>query len=372
MALLLAALALAAAPPPRPPGAPDELLRYRGRAYAAAELPSELAESTRLTASTWIPWAAEHGYRLELTDDQRVLLVLRANQKQCSEELALVAKVAALVDRIAPLPTPDEPAAEAAGEARSAPDPAPDSVPAVLLKLRNADDAASAVDLLAARNDYLASWAPAAKRAPGFVLEQPLAGAWLEQGDGLEEWSPEAELVHRCAQLLLLRRFGQQPYWLTLGLAWHAEMEIRGGVWCFPYRDEFVFATEHTDWDKALAQVFGKRDAPELTMARVASLRRGGFDREAALIAWGAARWLAEHGPAERGNGALPKLLTELRAYRDEHGREWVDDRTWVLRPGYEVPVEAQAELLARAAGADALAEIGRFFAKPRGYKRGS
>ena len=67
----------------------------------------------------------------------------------------------------------------------------------------------------------------------------------MENPAGMEEWDIENELVHRLAHLLLLRRFGQQPFWLTMGFSWYVEKEMRGAIYCYPYRSGFVWASEH-------------------------------------------------------------------------------------------------------------------------------
>ena len=57
---------------------------------------------------------------------------------------------------------------------------------------------------------------------------------------GMEEWSPDHEIVNRVAQLLFLRRFSQQSFWLQQGIAWCAEWGYDSSLYCFPYRHEFI------------------------------------------------------------------------------------------------------------------------------------
>lgn len=127
---------------------------------------------------------------------------------------------------------------------------------------------------------------------------------------------------------------------------------------------------EHTDWHLALKQMWKHRD--ELRIEEVAGWNvRLGFDRDAALFAFGAARFLAMEVPKR-----MPALLRELSEQTVEQGKVtvesngWDEDRTWTLPPDYVLPPAAQLAILQKHAGADVLARISSAFEKGAGYRR--
>ncbi|TAJ05067.1 MAG: hypothetical protein EPO68_16700 [Planctomycetota bacterium] len=357
----------------KPPKRVD--LRWQGKAYAADKLPAELASGARDAWKQWSAWAHEHGYKLELTGDQHLLLAYPKQQSSAASDLTRIDAAAKIFERLAPLPDrATMPGAfppglkEAIGEPPSAlPEglspadfPACDRATAVLLKARTVDDYEAVVRAAVKLGDGLEGWQSDALAHRGFVLPEPLCAAWISTGaPGMEEWSPEAELVHRVAQLLLMRRFGPQPWWLTVGLAWNVEMEQIGGVYCFPYRDGFVGVGEHTGWDKNLAAAFKARKKEALEASELFGLVRGGFDSASAEIAWGCVGYLASQKP-----GALSLLLADLRTARLVKGRVELEDGTWTLARDFELPKDEQLRLLHKRAGNDVRTELSAWFAK--------
>jgi hypothetical protein len=237
-----------------------------------------------------------------------------------------------------------------------------DTETAVLVAARDADDYGAALELLAERHEHLRGWIEQARATAGCTLESPLIAIWLLEGGGLEEYRPENELVHRLATLLVHRRFDHQPAWMLQGLAWHFEDALLDTLYCFPGRSEFVFATEHAGWDKALKSEHA--DVEALACADVIALERGRFDAGAAQRAFGAARFLAEHRA-----DALPQVLEELRLLREEKGIEHGTDGTWKRIPGYEPSAADVEAVLVKAAGEDVLAEMLASFRKGKGYR---
>jgi hypothetical protein len=401
------AAAFLLAPPlygaPVAPGAPTApagggpSLRWKDRSYALEELPPELGEAPRIALEPWSEWCAERRYRLDLVDDQRVLLITPREDGQPARELALVDRVLRLFDEIAP-PVPEAerealglPPAPPLGRRKPETHPAdgqgkddgaggddeagepwswtwstaelPDTKTCVLIALRDEDDYRATLELLGREYAYLASWVKGAKGLTGYSLEDPLVGTWALRAAGQEEWSPDAALVHHAAQLLLARRFGTQPYWLVRGFAWTVEHELLDGHWYFPYRTGFVYAAEHSAWESMLAEHAEKRGAFEFD--DLAGYARGSWNQEYALRSWGAVRWMRHFG----GRG-LPAALEHLRVERWDHGRTVHEDGSWHIVPGYEVSAEVQQAILAQHLGPDFLREVQRFCEqKKAGYR---
>lgn len=350
-------------------------LRWKGKSYAADKLPDGLERGARDAWKEWSAWAHEHDYKLELTADQHLLLAYPKQQSSAASDLERIDAAAKIFERLAPAPDPKSmpgatlpsPAATGAVPAADLPEgltaidfPPCDRATGVLLKARTVDDYEAVVRAAVKLGEGLAAWEETALLHRGFVLPEPLCASWISTGaPGMEEWSPEAELVHRVAQLLLMRRYGPQPWWVTVGLAWNVEMEELGGVYCFPYRDGFVGVGEHTGWDKRLASAFKSRKKDALTPHELFGLTRGGFDAAAAELAWGCVGYLATQKP-----GALSLLLADLRTARLVEGRVEAGDGTWTLARDFELPKEAQMKLLQKRAGADVRTELCAWFAK--------
>lgn len=359
-------------------------LAWRGKRYDLDELPADLAPSALDAYVGWAAWAEEHDYQLTLTDDQRLLLI-QHERRRPRAALKLIAETAELVDRL--LPLPERPEVEDDGTVRVAPGEAPPAPPvvepgeswswswvedggpletatAVILQLRNEDDQRAALAKLSSDFDYLVEWASTAHERAGFSLERPLCAAWLETAEGQEEWDPEHELINRTAQLLIQRRFGQVPFWLLQGLGWTVEWDLRETLYCFPYRNEFVFEAEHDQWPNDLRREFDDRQEEPLDLSEVARWRRGGFEADPARKAFGLVRFLAQYRPE-----ALTPFVERLRLFRDEHDRLDRGDGSWTRIHGYEVPVEEQQRALLEIAGEDVLLEASTAFRKGVRYR---
>ncbi len=374
-------------------------VRWRGKSHPVTELPADLPEPARAAIDAWAEWAREKSYRMDLEEEGRVLLISPSKNKRWKAQMKLVERVIDRFEVALPLPERAEKQAEEAG-AESVPEdpddegPLPedpedppleggeeeegswswsetwgsennvlDTATIVLFVLHTEADYAGVLERLAESDPYLKEWAASATRFTGFVLEQPLAGAYIETAAGMEEWDPDNEVVNRTAQLLLVRRFGQVPYWLMNGWAWHVEMEMQGGIYCFPYRDEFVWASEHAGWDKELATRFKERKGKPLKVAEFADWQRGKYEDLPAKPAWGVVEFLREHRP-----GALVQIVEAMRLYRDEHNRVDLGGGSWERVVGFEIPLEVQAEILREQAGEDFFEAAGEFFRLGKRY----
>ena len=373
-----------------PAGSREVPITWKGKRVQAERLPADLPAEPKRALEAWLPWAEEHAYRCDFDGTGRILLVSPARGSGPDAKLRSIAKTAAWFDQLLPPP----PAAAAAPEARPAPkeggipeDPeapppsapkpderatgttwsstwgaghgATDSITAVLFVVRDEVDQAALIDALVAKHPYLAGWGAVAKKQIGFVLEEPLCGAFVENARGQEEWDPEHELVHRVAQALCLRRFGQVPYWLQTAVGWEAEIALDGTLYCFPYRDEFVFATEHGGWHHDLKNEFKERPDRDLNIGEVALWTRGKFDAKCARKAWGFL-----HYAAGAAKGKLSPLFTDLARFRSAHDRRETGPNAWERIPGYEIPPHEQERMLKAHLGEDVFEAASKAFRK--------
>jgi hypothetical protein len=322
----LAAACLLAVAPPRGDEVP---MSWDGRRFTSAQLPEGFPERARAAAELWKPWAEKAGYRFDLDPGARLFLATRRTGGKGDAQLRLVQRAESWFDEQLP---PVE------GDA---------SPTAMMIVLKDAKAHAEALAFLGTIEPAIAGWAEkAAGKELGFVLGQPLCGAFVESAPGLKEWRPDHELLNRAVQLLLLRRAGALPHWLAQGLAWEAERTLLGSIWCYPHRAGFVARSEHDAWPAKLASELENEALDVFSIDALAAWRRGTYDEEAARRAWGLAHWLAREQRA-----ALPDVLEDLRALREKDGRTTHADGSWELVPGYEVPAQAQAEILAKRCG---------------------
>jgi hypothetical protein len=326
---------------------------------------------------------------MRVDKDARVLLISSAPASIAEKREQLIASTTTLFDQLLPAPSaraaapdpsparprrpsppselPDDPEeprvplvdAELKGShfeyemgSRSVP---MDSQTIVLFVLANEAHYRLVLDQLARRQPYLSGWARKARELTGFVLEMPLSGAFLESAPGMEEWSPEHELVNRLAQLLLIRRFRQQPFWFQQGFAWFVELSLFDSIYCFPFRTGFVSVSEHTGWDSDLKNAYASKT---LEMTDFATWQREKFDPKAAKVAWGVVDYLAHAKTAK-----LPALLEDLRTFREKNDRRSTGPGTWESIPGYEIPPDAMREILERHAGKTFLKDASAAFA---------
>ncbi len=370
--LFLSALAPSAAPAAPLPAAAlrtDEkgaVVHWKGAAYPPDALPEEMPEVVAAAVASWAEWGARKGYRLDVDDEGRVILMTMGKSAP-EKDLELVAQTTELFDRL--LPAPERTAEDLAvrevewGAAQLV----PDRDPVVLVRVKDPSHYDSLLDQMASTQPDLSGWARSARGQTGFVSQATQAGAWLEAPPGLElgqVWRSENELVNRLTQLLFYRRFGTQPHWFKIALAWNLEQGVLRSIYSFPGRDEFVGIGEHSGWEPELKRRFKKRKHEPLAVDEVATWKQGEWDMQSAQIAWGLMAFLAEHRP-----DALSAIAEDLRKYHKAHSIITHPDGKWEIVPGYEVPAEVQAEIIRRHAGEDCLAEASEFFRKGKRYK---
>jgi hypothetical protein len=360
---------------------------WKGKPLDAAALPNDLPSPAAKAIATWSPWAEKAGYRFDLDAQARVMLVSSAKRSNATDTLKIVGRVESWFDSMLPpparsasAPKTDAPTPAGARPASSNPIPedpeeapaaappkretarpstptrtwgsgsvAPDSLTAVLVVVDGESDYRGLVERVSSMQTYLAAWATKAYKQTGFTLEEPLVGAFTVGASGQEEWNFDHEVANRTVQLLTLRRFGQQPNWIVQGIAWAAEMALDDTVYCFPYRDEFVYTAEHGSWPTDVRALFKDRANKPLEIGELASWERGTWDGVAAKTAWGVAEYLLDQ------RGKMSAALEELRQIRDRDNRRATGATTWERIPDWEVPAEKQLATLEKQFGVGVL-----------------
>jgi hypothetical protein len=333
-------------------------------------------------AGFWADFAESRKYQLKELPGRDLLVLLPKERSKPERAFDLIERALARVDALLPQPAPDAartpanslapsrspatPEAAAAAELWGDADRPLDTGTMVVGLFRKPSDFAAALEALGEAFPYMASWASSAKNLPGCILERPLFGACVDNVPGMQEWSPDHELVHRAAQLATIRRSGRQPVWVGLGMGWNVEFDLLKSIYCFPWRDSFVRATEHGGWDSDLRRAFEKRKQEPVQIAELAGIKRGGFEVGDAAVAWGFVRFLARHH-GER----LPALLREFNARRDVLGRVPTGDgRNWTMAADFELPAEEQERLIGELVATDALQQAADWFRLGANWKK--
>jgi hypothetical protein len=340
-------------------------VQWKGKTTELATIETEVGTVAAQTVARWAPLAVRLEARLHLTDDGRVLLLTDGNSSQAKKYFELIERTTKAVDEVLPLP---ERAAETgdgeedpAGK-RYMPRPADDAT-VVLIESADADAYKQVLAHLMETEDYLDDWLPTAAAQSGFTLKRPLCATWIRTLDGQEEFDVRNEIVHRLSNLLVARRFGELPFWLECGMAWHFEEALLGELYCFPYRSGFVFASEHSSWTADLATQFRGKSEP--FFEALCEWQRGTYRGTQARRAFGFARFMAEHH--EEQFGAVLDALFDLRS---RHGVNVMEDGfTWELIPGWEPSAEQQLAVFEEHLGDDVLTEVARYFEKGKKYK---
>lgn len=341
-------------------------LLWKGQKIDPAKPPEGLAPEACKAAAPWMEWSRKRGYHLWVSDGGDAILLAEKRWSGVEESMDLIqatleAVGAFLPPRAGSAPAPAQPIRPSTGtpledfELPPAGIQGPSEIPRtphqvpVLFAARNPQHYKEGLAELVEGNAWMTAWAEQiGAESYGLCLPEPLIGAWLIEAPENEEWDPRNELVHRLAQLLVMDRAGRVPYWMLVGTAWNVELDVRGGIYCFPYRYGFVGIGEHGGWGPALRTRFGGADAPEVGPEVVCALERGQYVDTHAATAWGTMRHLI----AERRT-ALPALLADFDLAWRQGAIERGENGTWRSLPLWEWPLETQADLLRRHLGRD-------------------
>ncbi len=336
-----------------------------------------------LTEGEIQPWADDHGYRAITFEADRVTLYVHASPKIKQDKLESryaprMQKTLDFLEQI--LPSNDAtaiPSSPRPSDARREPrdlrpaehkrlrgddssarrDPETKIVttsedPLEIIEIQDLEHARSLREFIAAQHPWFRVGSDA--DLVGFVISQPRLGAWVREVPGQEEWNADNELVNRLAQTVVHRRLGQLPFWLEQGLAWTVENEVEGSIYCFPFRAEFVYASEHRNWDRRLRAELRKTRDREIDFASLVAWSRGSFDKEASLLAWGVVDHLAR-----RESASLHAIAKELAERHEKQRWQKMPDGSERTDPNYELPLEDQLEVFRKHLGEDFLASLG-------------
>ena len=327
------------------------------------ELPETLEISVRAGIEHWMPWCEAADYRVDIEQDGRVVLISKKNDKRAEKLMELVRETLAAFDRI--LPSVELDPTETFLEAEwGVGEIVPDRDPVVLFELDRPDHMSSLLDHVRQESPRLSSWAQAQKGKTGFMHDHVLSAAWLSAPPELElgtVWRPQNELVNRLARMLLLRRFGAQPHWFKMGIAWRVEQEVMGDIYAFPGREEFVGVGEHTGWKNELKSAFKKRKKKPLDPSEFAGWGHGEWHMPSAQISWGLVRYLIEKQPE-----ALPLIAEDFRKNAKAGSRVTHSDGRWELKNDYRISLEDQRAMIEARAGDQVFKDATEFFRKGR------
>lgn len=313
-------------------------------------------------------WVQKHEYHVALSDDGRVILMTHSAKASKSRMKLVEASLLAFDKLMAP---PNREGSDESfltagwgvGQHR------PDSQPVVLIEVQKPSQYHSLCSDLGSMSERLESWAMTATHSPSFAQETVAAAAWQSAPAGYEigeVWRSENELVNSLARLLLHRSYGPQPTWLRLAASWQIEMEVLDGLYCFPYRKDFIAIDSHDGWEKVLNREFKKRKKEPLAHAEFASWKRNTWDDTHARLAWGFVEFLAKHKPE-----VLPAIAEEFRQIYKKGSIITSDNVNWRSNPSYQIPVDEQFSVLISEGGEDLYGEASNFLRKWKRYKPG-
>lgn len=313
------------------------VVHWQDQSFEPGDWPRSLPPRLRSELSRWAPLARDLGYRLDLSDSGRVLVLSSGRfNRSVRREDRLVRRGLAAFDELV---SPTEDAGIAGGPVEEC---------SVLLRCHDRKEYEAALDFLASTRPYLSPWASSARRGDGFVLRQPNCAAWIERE---AKSGAENELVHNLAQCLTAARYGEPPAWLTRGVAWHVELEVCRSIRTLPD------AEEDRGWSRMLKDAYARREGLRLECADFARLSASSSNELQAGMAWGMVSYLAEFQP-----GTLGPVLRDLGRYAANHGRVDLEDGRWEPKPGYELPLTVQAQVLGRHVKGDPFADCTEYF----------
>ena len=327
------------------------------------ELPETLEDSVRAGIDHWMPWCEEADYSIDVEQVGRVVLISKKNGKRADKLMDRVRETLAAFDRILP-PVELDPQETFLEAEWGVGEIVPDRDPVVLFELDRPDHMSSLLDHVRQESPRLSSWAQAQKGKTGFMHDHVLSAAWLSAPPELElgtVWRPENELVNRLARMLLLRRFGRQPHWFKMGIAWRVEQEVMGNIYAFPGREEFVGIGEHEGWKNELKSAFKKRKKQLLEPSEFAGWSHGEWHMPSAQISWGLVRYLVEKQP-----DVLPLIAEDFRKNAKAGSRITHPDGRWELKNDYRIPLADQRALIEERAGDRVFKDATEFFRKGR------
>ena len=341
-------------------------LHWQGKKYKTSELPESLPQGTLDALQYFLPWAAEMNYVIQLSDQADFMALTHKKWMSSREWSSAFEPALEMVDSMVPLPVREEDdeaktteASAGGGMSYTWGEVHELEYEAVsFFRLANSKHMSSLLAYIAEKEQKPQGWSKRYEDYPGLTMEKPLISIVVWSGPGVEEWQPLNECVNRIARMMLVRRFGKIPYWLSLGIAWNVEMGVRDSLYCFPGRIDFVGVSEHGGWRDTLKSQFRKKGTT-LNLNLLASWQPGTYDTIQAGRAWGIVRYIMLKKPE-----ALSPIVEDLRLDIEKNGRIDNPDGTWSLIPDYSSPPKVQQDILERHMGPDFLDEVAKYFSK--------
>ena len=343
-------------------------LSWNGKNYKTDKLPEGLSEGAREALEYFVPWATEESYVAQLSESGDFILFTHKKKFSSRDWSKAIAPALELVNEFAPLPDRESKDAETGQAEPTTSDEFKvtwgdvydlEHDAASFFDVKNSEHMASLLEFIAKQEEQPAGWANNYSDLPGLILHKPLVGIIVGTAPGVEEWDPLNECVNRIARMMLVRRFRTIPYWISVGVAWNVEFDVRGNIFCFPHRDRFVGVAEHGGWRDDLKVQFKKKSGPKLDMGQLAGWRIGTYDPIQAARAWGTISYITKAKP-----GALGQIIEDLRLLTDEKGRMTRADGTWERIPNFSPSAEDQLEVMKRHLGDSFLEDVTSYFNK--------
>jgi hypothetical protein len=294
-----------------------------GKPVEAAKLPEAVPKAVRDIAVRLEPWAEKFHLRIHVSENEPTLLavpVTFANPTPMMTELK-----AAKDDYV-----------------QRASQKLPDTCFEVIY-VEAKDALAAYVDDLAAREEYLKSWAPGAKGTAGFWLMRPYAAAYFRDLSNTKEvrsaeFNVRNQLVHQYAHLLANATLGRQPYWVQEGIAWSLEQARENTIYAFCHKSGFVFRKDHAGWPKLGRTYLSSSGTVPLDKV-FAMDRTGDIPKDL-----GAGAMALIDGLLAKHRGEFLKCLAAFKAdYEAKNGD-----------PNYKIAVDTQKDIFLRVLGANA------------------
>ena len=189
---------------------PSARLVWNRQNYLFGDWPEELDPACIDVLNEWRPFAEQHGYRMDLVADCRVLLLSEARRNR--SVLTWQERIEDTFDVASDLIPWQEPSATPQGVMPSEADGwhyEGDPL-RVLVRLNGSEDRDALVEDLVRRSPELKDWKIQALQQPSFLLRDPGCAAWIESGPEKVEGAA-GECVNHLTHLLLDARFGVLP-----------------------------------------------------------------------------------------------------------------------------------------------------------------
>jgi len=343
-------------------------LSWKGKNYKTNKLPEGISEGAREALAYFTPWAAEEKYVAQLSESGDFIMFTHKKKFSSRDWSKTIVPALELVNQLAPLPDRDSKGVETGGTQSPASEELEvtwgevhdlEHDAASFFDVKNSEHMASLLEFIGKREEKPEGWARSYSDLPGLILHRPLVGIIVGTAPGVEEWDPLNESVNRIARMMLVRRFRTIPYWISVGIAWNVEFDVRGNIFCFPHRDRFVGVAEHGGWRDELKVQFKKKSGPTFDLGPLADWKIGTYDPIQAGRAWGTISYITKAKP-----GALGQIIEDLRHLTDEKGRMTRADGTWERIPNFSPSAEDQLEVLKRHLGATFLEDVTSYFNK--------